>query len=383
MLKKTTFSAIFIYIQIMQVYASEIISLNENRIAINTMRCQVQGALYCDSSAVADVYVVSNERILTQNLNGLQPEKEKYLPLAHKKNNSEAVKLSAQSLMITKDELGKNPKGLYAGLYFGNSSASFNYDGTPIVITEISYGAARPDSVVTVPNGVVATVTPEVRDLNLNLNAGLWLGYFPKFTTLSLGESTKIGLGAMSQLGFSFSGGGGLGVTLGIGPEMMFVAGPFSLNFGYGIGFAGQERKLGKLNIVGADYIVIQDNNTVVVNGILRDVPCTLEDFKSSSMFCRMCDNATDFVAKSGATTQSFYTRIGYGFGSEKESAINLVFGLRFSESTKLDYELWGAYKKGINSERLGLPGPEISSLGNSFDLSGVFFQIEFLTRPF
>lgn len=265
----------------------------------------------------------------------------------------------------------ENPKGMYAGMFFGTSQLNYSFDGSPISISSIDRGGALQDSVVTIAEGV-ANVSPDSKNQRMNLDAGFWLGYFPGFLTFNLGEEQKLALGAMTQLGLSFNG--GFGAWLGIGPELMYTHGAVSVNVGYGIGWTGTQRKLGKLNLSGVDAIVVES----------RFLGCTAEDFKSENLSsCRLHNEESELYVIGSAQTQSFYARIGYVFGEDKKSGLGIVIGNRQERTSNVRYELWGPYEKPVNGHKSALNGAEFQSLKNDFGFSGLFIQIELFTRPF
>ncbi len=264
-----------------------------------------------------------------------------------------------------------NPKGMYAGMFFGTSQLNYSFDGSAVSISEMDFGGAYADSVVTLSDGV-ATVSPDSKDQRMNLDAGFWLGYFPGFLTFDLGEEKTLAVGAMTQLGLSFNG--GFGGWVGIGPEVMFAAGRLSVNMGYSIGYTGTQRKLGALQLDGVSDIVIESN---------FDNNCTPEDFANEGSMCRLHNSDSEFYVIADAFTQSFYSRIGYSFGAEKKNGIAFVIGHRQERSSNVRYELWGPHEKIANEHRSTLNGQEMKSLQNGFNFTGLFFQIEFFTRPF
>lgn len=265
----------------------------------------------------------------------------------------------------------ENPKGMYAGIFFGTSQLNYSFDGNPIELTSIDYGWRNSDSLVTWSNGV-ATINPESRDQKLNLDAGFWLGYFPSFLTFEMAGEKKLAFGAMTQLGLSFNG--GFGGWLGIGPEVMFASGPLSVNLGYGFGWTGTQRKLGNLQLDGIDQIIIETSSLY---------GCTDEDFASSSSFCRLHNTDSELYVIGSAFVNNAFARLGYSFGAEQKNGLGLVIGLRNECSSNVRYELWGPYEKVGRDERSGLSGPEIQNLNNKFGFGGFFVQIEFFTRPF
>lgn len=265
----------------------------------------------------------------------------------------------------------ENPKGMYAGMFFGTSQLNYSFDGSPISISSIDRGGTLLDSVVTIPAGR-ATVTPDSKDQRMNLDAGFWLGYFPGFLTFNLGKEQKLALGAMTQLGLSFNG--GFGAWLGIGPELMYTNGPVSVNVGYGIGWTGTRRKLGKLDLSGVDAIVVESNF----------LGCSAEDFESENISsCRLHNEESELYVIGSSQTQSFYARIGYVFGKDKKSGLGIVIGNRQERTSNVSYELWGPYKKPLDGHKSALNGAEFQSLKNDFGFSGLFIQIELFTRPF
>lgn len=264
----------------------------------------------------------------------------------------------------------ENPKGMYAGMFLGTSQLNYSFDGSPISISSIDRGGLQ-DSVVTIPAGR-ATVSPDSKDQRMNLDAGFWLGYFPGFLTFNLGKEQKLALGAMTQLGLSFNG--GFGAWLGIGPELMYTNGPVSVNVGYGIGWTGTQRKLGKLDLSGVDAIVVESNF----------LGCSAEDFESENISsCRLHNEQSELYVLGSAQTQSFYARIGYSFGEDKKNGLGIVIGNRQERTSNVRYELWGPHEKPLDGHKSALNGTEFQSLKNNFGFSGLFIQIELFTRPF
>ncbi len=265
----------------------------------------------------------------------------------------------------------ENPKGLYAGLFFGTSQLNYAFDGKPIELTSIDFGRGQRDSVITLADGV-ATLNPDADNQRLNLDAGFWLGYFPGFLTFEMEGEKTLAFGAMTQLGLSFNG--GFGGWLGIGPEVMFASGPLSINVGYGFGWTGTQRKLGNLQLNGIDEIIIDSSS---LNG------CTPESFTSESSFCRLHNADSEFYVIGSAGVSNAYARLGYSFGAEQKNGLGLVIGFRNERSSNVRYELWGPHEKIGRDERSGLSGPEMNGLTGNFGFGGLFVQIEFFTRPF
>lgn len=294
-------------------------------------------------------------------------------PLAVSLHNQTAESALSQFTLPQEVEgdIEGNPKGLYAGMFFGTSQLNYAFDGEPITLSGIDYGRSFPDSVVTIENGV-ATIDPDASDQRLNLDAGFWLGYFPGFLTFDMEGEKTLAFGAMTQLGLSFNG--GFGGWLGIGPEVMFASGPLSVNLGYGFGWTGTQRKLGKLQLDGTDEIIIDSSS---LDG------CTEEDFTSASNFCRLHNADSELYVIGSAGVNNAYARLGYSFGAEQKNGLGLVIGFRSERTSNVRYELWGPHEKVGGEERSGLSGPEMQSMTNDFGFGGLFVQIEFFTRPF
>jgi hypothetical protein len=294
-------------------------------------------------------------------------------PLAAKLQNQNTEPTMSEFLLPQEvgGDLEGNPKGLYAGVFFGTSQLNYAFDGEPIQLSSIDFGRGQRDSVITLADGV-ATLNPDASNQQLNLDAGLWLGYFPGFLTFDLGEKQKLAFGAMTQLGLSFNG--GFGGWLGIGPEVMFASGPLSVNVGYGFGWTGTQRKLGNLQLEGIDQIIIESSSLT---------GCTAEDFSSESSFCRLHNTDSELYVIGSAGVSNAYARLGYSFGQEQKNGLGLVIGVRSERSSNVRYELWGPHEKIGGDERSSLSGPEMNSLTSNFGFSGLFVQIEFFTRPF
>jgi len=265
----------------------------------------------------------------------------------------------------------QNPKGLYAGLFFGTSRLDYSFDGEKVFLTSIDFGNNKPDSVVTLADGV-ASINPQSDAQRMNLDAGFWIGYFPGFLNFQLSESSNLALGGMTQFGLSFNG--GFGGWLGIGPEVMFASGPFSVNMGYGIGWTGTQRKIGTLALEGINEIVIEESSLI---------GCAPEDFSSESIFCRLHNSDSELVVIGSGRSSSTYLRLGYSFGESKTTGIGLVVGMRSMRTTEVRYELWGPHVKQFNEHRSGLSGAEMEALNGNFGMGGLFVQIELFTRPF
>ncbi len=264
----------------------------------------------------------------------------------------------------------ENPKGMYAGLFFGTSALNYQLDGSPVLISQIGYQRGDDSVVIMVPDGVDAIVSPSSDNQKLNLDAGFWLGYFPGFLTFEIADDKTLAFGAMTLLGLSFNG--GFGGWLGIGPEVMFASGRLSFNAGYSFGWTGQQRNLGNLQLDGAQQIIIQSSS---LSG------CTAEDFQSESPFCRMHNQDSEFYVIGSSMTQSVYARFGFTFS--ESSGVALVLGYRQMRSSNISYELWGPYRKTANEDRSPLPGPEMDGLSSAFGFDGLFFQIELFNKPF
>lgn len=206
----------------------------------------------------------------------------------------------------------------------------------------------------------------------MNLDAGVWLGYFPPFLTFETGEEQKLAFGGMTQAGFSFNG--GFGGWLGIGPEVMYTNGPLSINVGYGFGWAGTQRKLGKLQLDGVEEIIIESSSMF---------GCPPEDFLSESPNCRLHNADSELYVVASSRVRNAYTRLGYAFGPEKRNGVGLVIGLRDERTSDVGYELWGPHEKIDDSQKSELRGPEMQSLLSGFGMGGLFVQVELFTRPF
>jgi hypothetical protein len=263
-----------------------------------------------------------------------------------------------------------NPKGLHAGLFFGASSLGLNHGNSPIEITQMLKFRGVSNDVVYVPNGVKATVEPDAALSNMNLDAGLYLGYFPEMLTFDIGNDQKLAFGGMTKLGFGFLR--GFGAWLGAGPEVAYRKGSLSVNAGYLFSFTSMDRSLGTLKLEGADHIVVD------ASGL------NSSDWESESIFWRRHDQQSTLKVVGSAVSQCPYIRLGYHFGSEDDGAgIGIVIGYRNATNAPATYELHGKYEK-LNKEHISeLKGPEFNNLGNAFDFGGLFFQLELFSATF
>ncbi len=276
----------------------------------------------------------------------------------------------------------ENPKGLYAGLFFGSSQLNYSFDGQPIALSEISRGGIAGDSAVVMLGDDEATLNPDSKNQRLNLDAGLYLGYFPGFLTFEIGQNEKLALGVMTQLGLSFNG--GFGAWLSAGPELMFASGRFAVNAGYSFGWVSTQRKISNLIVKDGGSIIIENGRADVdEDGNIIPFACRPEDYASENSFCRLHNNDSEFYVIGSARTNSSYLRLSYAFSADKKSGIGLVIGHRSNLNPKVRYELWGPHEKIGNQERSALNGPEIQALDGNFGFGGIFFQIEMFTRPF
>jgi hypothetical protein len=263
-----------------------------------------------------------------------------------------------------------NPKGMYAGLYFGGSTLKFNSGSDPITLTEIGFSRIN-DSIVKIPNGVKATVDPAAESSSLNLDAGFYLGYFPKLLTFSLPDNQVIAAGAMTNLGVSFRN--GFGAWLGIGPEIAYRKDAWSLHLGYLFSFHSMDRKLGTLRLEGADNIVIQEEFG------LNKKP----EWETESAQWRRHDTNSELFVLGSATSQSPYLRLGYNWGGENKSGVGLVIGYRTANNNAVEYELRGKVEKVSSEHKSPLNGKEFQNLGNALDFGGLYVQLELFTVPF
>lgn len=285
-------------------------------------------------------------------------------------NDNAASKFSYNNLLVPqkKSETSENAKGLYASLFFGTSQLNYNFDNSNnIMLSQITQLKGF-DSIIPIPNGVSATLDPSSTSQKLNLDAGLWLGYFPKFLNFELADEKTLSIGVMSKLGLSFNG--GLGAWLGAGPEVMYSHDKLTFNFGYLFGWTGTQRALGNLQLTGSDRIIVETGFE----------PPTDEKFESESGFYRLHNEDSKLMVIASSRINSVYGRIGYTFS--ERTGVGLIIGYRNMQTLKTSYELWGPHKKLGNTERSPLNGPEMSNLSSSFGFDGFFIQIQLYEKP-
>jgi hypothetical protein len=306
---------------------------------------------------------VSQLELKAQSLNGFQ--------LLYKQPESKAISNNTIYKNVHKPAMSSaengNPNGLFASLFFGTSQLKYKFNEADIAISQISFGRGNEDSIIPIPNGVSAVVNPGTSSQKLNLDAGLWLGYFPKFLHFQLAEEKSLSLGVMSKVGFSFNG--GLGAWLGVGPELMYTQNQWSFNLGYLVGWTGTQKTLANLQLKGTDSIVIQSG-----------IDPSLDNFKSESPLYRLHNEDSKFNIVASSSTSAIYARLGYTFS--ERTGVGIVLGYRNMKSLNTSYELKGPYKKTGSEERTPLKGPEMDNLSSSFGFNGLFFQIQLFEKP-
>jgi hypothetical protein len=311
----------------------------------------------------ASILSSQSDRVCTTDL-AAEP-----LRLDYKTRNFRDLKAVKSTAMLNEAVSG-NPKGMYAGIFFGYSNLQFSYGKDPISLTEIGFSRIT-DSVVALPKDIKATIDPASESSSINLDAGFYLGYFPGLLTFNLAENQVLAFGAMTKLGLSFRN--GFGAWLGVGPEVAYRKDAWSVNAGYLFSYVSMDRKLGKLKLEGTDFIVIEDAYRFGSN----------PQWESESSQWRRHDVNSELVASGSAISQSPYIRLGYNWGGDDKSGIGLVIGYRMAQNNDVKYELHGQHKKIAEEHKSPLRGAEFQNLGNALNFSGLYVQLELFTVPF
>ncbi|GAB6091203.1 hypothetical protein [Spirochaeta dissipatitropha] len=255
-----------------------------------------------------------------------------------------------------------------ANMWFGASGAFFSgFDTEPIGITQLrdDYNHTSGDSII-LGSGVSASVNPEDSISAVAFEAGLGLGWFPGFTAFQLENGDYASVGTMFNLSGFF--GDGFGFLMSAAPEVNYQKGRLAIHAGVNWGVTLMFKTLGDFNLEGADSIIVRADS---LDG------CSEADFEGDNIRCRRHTDDSTVRVTGMATVTSPYLNFMYITNEEDNSGFGLTVGYNIANNSPVTYSLRGS--KDTENE---LNGPEFEDLSNSFDFSGVYVRLSFISRP-